>query len=37
MVEVTRVRDADFEDLFDPQFYLQLVNRSYGHELPRAT
>ncbi len=35
MVEVTRVRDADLEDLFDPQFYLQLVNRSYGHELPR--
>ncbi len=35
MVEVTRVRDADLEDLFDPQFYLQLVNRAYGHELPR--
>ncbi len=34
MVEVTRVRDADMEDLFDPQFYLKLVNQSYGADLP---
>ena len=33
-VEVARVRDADIEDLFDPGFYLQLVNASYAGELP---
>ena len=32
-VEVTRVRDADIEDLFDPNFYLKLVNLSYSSEL----
>lgn len=34
MVEVTKIRDADIEDLFAPQFYLQLVNEVYGHVLP---
>ena len=33
-VEVTRVRDADLEDLFDPAFYLKLVNKAYESELP---
>ena len=33
-VEVTRVRDADMEDLFDPTFYLKMVNESYASELP---
>ena len=33
-VEVTRVRDADIEDLLDPGFYLKLVNESYKNELP---
>ena len=33
-VEVTRVRTADIEDLFDPAFYLKLVNESYAGELP---
>jgi hypothetical protein len=33
-VEVTRVRDADIEDLLDPGFYLKLVNESYASELP---
>ena len=32
-VEVTRVRDADIEDLLDPGFYLKLVNTSYKNEL----
>ena len=32
-VEVTRVRDADIEDLFDPNFYLKLVNLTYSSEL----
>ena len=32
-VEVTRVRDADIEDLLDPGFYLKLVNESYASEL----
>ena len=32
-VEVTRVRDADIEDLLDPAFYLRLVNESYRAEL----
>ena len=33
-VEVARVRDADIEDLFEPTFYLKLVNESYAEELP---
>ncbi len=33
-VEVTRVRDADIEDLFDPDFYLRIVNQSYAGVLP---
>jgi len=36
MVEVTKVRDADMEDLFDPQFYLSMVNEVYSFELPQA-
>ena len=32
-VQVTRVRDADIEDLFDPKVYLELVNRSYARQL----
>ena len=32
-VEVTRVRDADIEDLFEPNFYLNLVNFAYSSEL----
>ena len=32
-VEVTRVRDADIEDLFEPNFYLSLVNASYSSHL----
>ena len=34
-VEVTRVRDADIEDLLDPGFYLKLVNAAYKNELPQ--
>ncbi len=34
MVEVTKIRDADMEDLFDPLFYLKLVNTVYANELP---
>ena len=34
MVEVTKIRDADMEDLFEPLFYLKLVNRAYADELP---
>ncbi len=33
-VEVTRVRDADIEDLFDPKLYLRLVNEAYSAQLP---
>ena len=33
-VEVTRVRDSDIEDLFEPNFYLRLVNQAYADELP---
>ncbi len=33
-VEVTRIRDADIEDLFEPNFYLSLVNQTYVKELP---
>ena len=32
-VEVTRVRDADIEDLFEPNFYLNLVNSTYSSYL----
>ena len=32
-VEVTRVRDADIEDLFDSGVYLDLVNKAYKGEL----
>ena len=32
-VEVTRVRDADIEDLFEPNFYLNLVNSAYSSHL----
>ncbi len=35
LVEVTKIRDADMEDLFEPQFYLRLVNESYAAELPQ--
>lgn len=34
MVEVAKMRDADMEDLFDPSFYLELVNQAYNRELP---
>ncbi|MCE2458598.1 MAG: AAA family ATPase [Dehalococcoidia bacterium] len=34
-VEVTRVRDADLEDLLDPGFYVKLVNAAYKNELPQ--
>ena len=32
-VEVTRVRDADIEDLFPPHLYLDLVNQAYENHL----
>lgn len=32
-VEVTRSRDSDIEDLFEPEFYLGLVNRAYSGSL----
>jgi len=35
-VQVTRVRDADIEDLFDPKIYLQLVNLSYAKQLDQT-
>jgi hypothetical protein len=31
--EITGAKDADIEDLFEPTFYLQLVNGAYGAEL----
>lgn len=31
--EITGARDADIEDLFDPGFYVQLVNGAYGRQL----
>ncbi|MGD0391818.1 MAG: AAA family ATPase [Acidimicrobiales bacterium] len=34
--EVTGVPDADIEDLFDPEFYLRLVNRAYQQQLADA-
>lgn len=33
-VEVRKVRDADIEDLFDPSFFLDLVNLAYKDDLP---
>ncbi len=33
--EVTSAKEADIEDLFDPGFYLELVNGAYQAELPR--
>ena len=36
IVEVTRIRDADIEDLFKPGFYLKLVKEAYGLELPHS-
>jgi predicted ATP-dependent endonuclease of OLD family len=33
--EVTSANDADIEDVFDPGFYLELVNGAYEAELPR--
>ena len=35
MTEVTQTRYPDLEDLFDPDFYLQLVNQAYDSELSR--
>ena len=34
-VEVAKIRDADLEDLFPPELYLELVNDAYGAKLPR--
>jgi hypothetical protein len=34
--EVTGVPDADIEDLFEPEFYLRLVNRAYQQHLAEA-
>ena len=31
--EITGIADADIEDLFEPDFYLQLVNRAYEQDL----
>jgi hypothetical protein len=33
MSEITGTSDADIEDLFEPTFYLELVNRAYDVEL----
>jgi AAA domain, putative AbiEii toxin, Type IV TA system len=33
MSEITGTTDADIEDLFDPTFYLELVNRAYSGPL----
>lgn len=33
--EVTGAKDADIEDLFDPEFYLKLVNGAYAKELSK--
>ena len=35
-VQVTRIRDADIEDLFEPKIYLQLVNLSYANQLDQT-
>ncbi|MEU8308955.1 AAA family ATPase [Actinomadura sp. NPDC048955] len=32
--EFTGTKDADIEDLFEPDFYLDLVNRAYTKDLP---
>ena len=34
-VEVAKIRDADLEDLFPPELYLELVNGAYAGRLPR--
>ena len=34
--EITGIPDADIEDLFEPDFYLQLVNRAYAQDLSDA-
>lgn len=34
IAEFTAANDADIEDLFDRDLYLELVNRAYGNELP---
>jgi hypothetical protein len=36
MSEITGTPDADIEDLFDPSFYIDLVNRAYTNELAGA-
>lgn len=33
MSDITNAADCDIEDLFDPAFYLELVNRAYAKEL----
>ncbi len=35
-VQVTRVRNADIEDLFEPKIYLELVNLSYANQLEQT-
>jgi predicted ATP-dependent endonuclease of OLD family len=35
-VQVSRVRDADIEDLFEPKIYLELVNLSYANQLEQT-
>ncbi|MGW5742402.1 ATP-dependent nuclease [Amycolatopsis sp. NPDC003861] len=35
--EFTQTGDADIEDIFDPAFYLDLVNRAYARELGGTT
>lgn len=34
--EFTQTSDADIEDIFDPTFYLDLVNRAYAKDLGRT-
>ena len=34
--EITGIPDADIEDLFEPDFYVQLVNRAYAQDLVEA-
>jgi predicted ATP-dependent endonuclease of OLD family len=33
--EFTDARDADIEDLFDPNFFIELVNKTYAGSLPK--
>ena len=35
-VEVQKIRTADIEDIFEPAFYLRMVNESYAMELHEA-